>query len=155
LRPPRDDWESGFHRRPLKLRVNLEIAEEFFRYSLLVFAIKRLQIRPRAKANFRNRTRKFGRVALAIRNRTGHGVNDDVLRSGIIFCGIRVGDVEYVAGEFDEGVLKSAAGAKKRPIPATGELNAVEHPFETLVGTARRGPKTVETLQRFFSAFCR
>ena len=142
--------EAGFHGGPFIFGIDFEVAEELFGRSLLVFSVERLQVRARAQANFRNRARELRGIALAVGDGARHGINDDVLRAGIILGAVGVFDVENVAGEFEESILESATGAEEGPIAAARELDAFEHAVETLVGAAGRGPQAVETLQRLF-----
>ena len=72
--------------------------------------------------------------------------------AGIVFGGVGVSDVEDVAGEFDEGVLESAAGAEEWPVAHASELDAHQHAFKTLVGTAGRSQETVKGLQLLLGA---
>ena len=141
------DGESGFHGGPFEIGIDFEVAEEFFRDSFFVFAVVRLQIGAGAEANFRHGAGEFRGVSLAIGHRARDRVDDDVLGSGIVFGGVGVGDVEHVAGELNEGVLKSSAGAEEGPVAAAGELDALQHSVDTLVGAARRGPDAVEGLE--------
>src|SRR5580704_11020038 len=108
-----DYWKSSFHGGPFEVRVDFEVAEEFFGRGLFVFAVKGLQIRAGTQANFWNLTGEFRRVALAVGNRTGHRINDDVFRARIVFRAVGIGNVEDVAGKFDKSILKSTAGAEK------------------------------------------
>ena len=116
----------------------------------LVFAVERLQVGAGAEANFRDGAGEFRGVALAVGDGAGDRIDDDVFRAGIVLGAVGVGDVEYVAGEFDEGVLESAAGAEKGPVAAAGELDAFEHAVEAFVGAAGRGPDAVERFESLF-----
>src|SRR5579864_743060 len=150
LRAARDHRKPSFHGGPFEFRINLEVAEEFFGDGIFVLAVERLQVRARAETNLRNRARKFGGVAFAVGNGAGDRINEDVLRSGIVFGGVGVFDVEDVARELDEGILESATGAEERPVAAARELDAFEHSVETFVWAARRGPKAVEAFELLF-----
>src|SRR5215469_11920895 len=150
LRTARYDGEPGLHRHPFEVRVDLEVAEEFFGHGLLILAVKRLQIGAGAQANFGNRAGELGSVALAAGNGAGHRVNHDVVRSRVVFSGVGVLDVEHVACEFDKGVLEPATGAEKRPVPPPRELDSLQHAVETFVRTAGRSPDAVEALELFF-----
>ena len=141
--------EPGLHGCPFVLGIDFEVAEEFFGDYFFVFAVKRLQVRARAKADLWDFAGELGRVAFASGDGAGYGIDDDVFRSGIVFGGVGVLDAEDVAGEFDESVLEAAAGAEKRPVTAAGELDAFEHAVKTFVGTAGRGPESIETAEDF------
>ena len=95
----------------------------------------------------RDRAGQFRSIALAVGDGAGYGIDDDVFRSGIVLGAVGVGDVEYIAREFDDGVLESAASAEEGPVAAAGELNAFEHAVETLIRAAGRGPEAVERLE--------
>ena len=121
-----DDGESGFHGDPFELRIDFEVAEKFLGRSLLVLPIERLQVGAGAQANLGDGAGELRSVAFAVGDGAGYRIDDDVLRSGIVLGAVSVGDVENVAGELDERVLESAAGAEKGPVAAAGELNAFE-----------------------------
>src|ERR1035441_145757 len=147
--------ESRFHGRPFKVRIDFEVAEVLFGRGLFSLSVKRLQVGAGTQANLRDRAGYLRGVALAIGHGTGDRIDDDVLRAGIVLGAVGVWDVEDVAGEFDEGVLESSAGAEERPVAAAGELDPFEHAVETLEGAAGRGPQTVETFERFFGCVSR
>ena len=90
LRAARDDGKSGFHRGPFEVGIDFKVAEEFFGHGFFVFPVERLQVRAGAQANLRDRARKLGSVALAVRDGAGDGIDDDVLRSGIVFGAVGV-----------------------------------------------------------------
>src|SRR3954468_17018233 len=142
--------KSGLHGGPFKLGIDFEVAEEFFGDDFFLLPVEGLEVGAGAEANLGDGAGEFGRVAVAVGDGAGDGVDDDVLRSGIVFGGVGVGDVEHVAGEFDEGVLKSAAGAEEGPVAAAGELDAFEHAVKTFVGTAGRSPEPVEGFEDLF-----
>src|ERR1700722_8225568 len=152
LRTARDHGESGLHGAPFKFGIHFEIAKKLFSRGFLLLAIKRLQIRTRAKTNLRNRAGKLGRVALAARHGARDGINHDVFRTGIVLGGVGVLEPVYIAREFEESVLESSASAQKRPVATTGELNPLEHAVKTLVGAARRSPEAVEAFENFFGS---
>src|SRR6202035_769356 len=83
LRAAGNDGEACLHGGPFVFWIDFEVAEELF--SDAVLPVKRLQIRSWAKANFGNQAGELGRILLAVRHRTSHGINNDVLRAGIVF----------------------------------------------------------------------
>src|SRR5579872_1625238 len=82
-----------------------------------------------------------------IRNGASNGIDNDVLRAGVIFCRIGVFDTQYIAGALDERVLKASAGAEKRPIASPREFNSLKHSVETLVWAAGGGEDAVEAFK--------
>src|SRR5580698_8539057 len=135
-------WAAGrhgkarFHGGPFEVGIEFEVTEEFFSDRLFIFSVEGLQIRPRAQSNLRHRAGKFRSVALAVWNRAGYGIDDDVLRSGIVFGAVSVGDFQNIACEFDECILESGTGAEVGPIAAACEFDAFEHAIEALKGAA-------------------
>src|SRR6266542_1049726 len=95
----RDDGKPSLHGGPFKVGIDFEVAEEFFGHRVFVFAVERLQVGTGAQTNLRDRSGKLRRAVLAVRYGTGNGINDDVLRSGIVFGAVGVGNVQYIARE--------------------------------------------------------
>lgn len=139
------DGESGFNRSPFEVGVDFEIAEKFFFDH--IFSVEALEVGAGAESNLGDHSGQFRRVLFAVRHGATDGIDDNVLRAGIIFGGIGVLETDDVARAFDEGVLKSAAGSEEWPVAGARELNAGQHAVEALVGAAGRGPKTVEGFQ--------
>src|ERR1022692_4642040 len=106
--------ESRFHGRPFKVRIDFEVAEVLFGRGLFSLSVKRLQVGAGTQANLRDCAGWLRGVALGIGPGTGDRIDVDVLRAGIVLGAVGVWDVEDVAGEFDEGVLESSAGAEER-----------------------------------------
>ena len=152
LRAAGDYGKTGFHGAPFVVGIDFEVAEEFFGHDFLVFAVERLQVGPGTEANLWYFAGQLRCVTFAPGDGAGHGVDDDILRAGIVFGAVGIGDAENVAGKLDQGVLKTSACTEKRPIAVAGEFDASKHALETLVGTAGRSPEAVKAFEDFFCA---
>jgi len=141
------------NRAPFVVRIQFEIAEELFGNDIA--RIKSLQIRSWPNANLRHHPRKLRCVARAVRHRTCHWINNDVLRAGVVLSRVGVLDAENVARAFDYRVLEPSASSQKWPVPPPRELDTLQHAVNALVRAPRRGPKAVEGFECFISAgFC-
>src|SRR5579864_6431657 len=140
------DGESGFHGGPFVIRINFEVAEEFFGGGVL--HIERLEVGAWAQTDFGDQAGESGGVFLAVGDGACDGVDDDVLGAGIVLGAVGILDAEHVAGTLDESVLKASAGAEKRPVTAAGEFDSLEHAVEALVGTAGGGPDSVQAFEQ-------
>ncbi len=139
------DRKARFHRHPFELGIHFEIAEEFFLDRF--FSIKRREVGAGTKADLLNFSRELGRILIAVRNGAGNGIDHDVLGRRVFFRGCGVVNAEHVAGALDERVLEASASGEERPVVDASKLDAFEHPVETFVGTARRGPQTIEGIE--------
>src|SRR5213594_4113196 len=145
LRATSNHWESRFHGRIFVLRIHFIVAEKFLFNGVL--HIERLQVRAGPEPNFGNDTREFWSGPIAVGHSTRDRINHDVLRAGIVFGGVGVLDPQYVARTLYQSVLKAASSGDERPVTAAGELNAFQHSLEALVGTAGRGPESIEAFE--------
>jgi hypothetical protein len=69
----------------------------------------------------------FGTAWDTFRQPTGYRPNHNILRIGIIFGRIRVGQSEHVPAELDQCVLKSGARPQIRQIPPPRKLYAEQN----------------------------
>src|SRR6266404_1759162 len=142
LRSPRNDGKSRLDHRPLEFRIHLVVTEKFLCDD--VFLVERMKIGSRTDANFWNWTGQLWLSRCAVGNGTCHGMDDNVLRSGIILCRIGVFNVHHISRTLYQSVLEAPSSADKGPVSATRKLNASQHSVETLVGTAGGGPEPVK-----------
>jgi hypothetical protein len=86
----------------------------------------------------------LGSSGLALRQGASDRRNYNILRIRTILGGVRIAQTQYIAGEFDQSVLESAAGTQIGQISPARELNAAQHAGEAVVGTAGNTPNTIE-----------
>jgi len=141
------DGKSGFHGGPFVVGIDFEIAKKLLRGGVL--RVERLKVRSWPQADFGNRARQFGRVFLPVRNGAGHWVNNNIFGARIVLSRVRILDAQHIAGALDERVLKTSTSAEKRPVATAREFDPFQHAVETLVGTAGRGPDSVQAFQHF------
>ncbi len=93
----------------------------------------------------------FRTIRAAVRKRAGQRCDDAVWRAGVVFSGIGVGNVQDVARILYQSILKAPSRADERPIARARELDAAEHPFETLVRAPWRCDQPITTLEHAFA----